>query len=121
MYLSSTCTRLSLMLKLCFCCRTEDRLGVKMAARAVGFRKRESNVVSTHMAGTVQPNNVNLFFGITDILQHYSVRKHIEHVLKSLQTDHPSVSGVNPKGYSTHFQECVSKIFSENDFDVNML
>ncbi|URD89822.1 phosphatidylinositol-4-phosphate 5-kinase [Musa troglodytarum] len=99
---------------------TEDRLGVKMAARAVGFRKRESNVVSTHMAGTVQPNNVNLFFGITDILHHYSVRKHIEHVLKSLQTDHPSVSGVNPKGYSTHFQECVSKIFSENDFDINM-
>nr|XP_018680492.1 PREDICTED: phosphatidylinositol 4-phosphate 5-kinase 10-like isoform X1 [Musa acuminata subsp. malaccensis] len=98
---------------------TEGILGVRMAARAVGSRKKESNLAPpTHATGKNQLNNVFLFLGVIDILQPYSMLKHMEHVIKSLHADSPSVSGLNPRAYSNHFQEYLSKIFPEN-FDVS--
>ena len=112
------------MQKLIFGCRTEGILGVRMAARAVGSRKKESNLAPpTHATGKNQLNNVFLFLGVIDILQPYSMLKHMEHVIKSLHADSPSVSGLNPRAYSNHFQEYLSKIFPENFevSDANML
>ncbi|RWW47662.1 hypothetical protein BHE74_00046325 [Ensete ventricosum] len=106
------------MQKLVFCCRTEGILGVRMPARAVGSRKKESNLAPTHATGKNQLNNVFLFFGVIDILQQYSMLKHMEHVIKSLHADSPSVTGLNPRAYSNHFQEYLSKLFPEN-FDVS--
>ncbi|KAJ8513864.1 hypothetical protein OPV22_004298 [Ensete ventricosum] len=97
---------------------TEGILGVRMPARAVGSRKKESNLAPTHAAGKNQLNNVFLFFGVIDILQQYSMLKHMEHVIKSLHADSPSVTGLNPRAYSNHFQEYLSKLFPEN-FDVS--
>ncbi|URE49405.1 hypothetical protein MUK42_23865 [Musa troglodytarum] len=60
-------------------------------------------------------DNVILHLGIVNILQGHSKLKHVEHVFRSLQSDSPMILAVNPKVYSTHFEEFLCKIFPESE------
>ncbi|WOL09308.1 phosphatidylinositol 4-phosphate 5-kinase 10-like [Canna indica] len=94
----------------------EGKLGVKMAAQAVAFQKKETTLASSY-TGKDQLNNVFLFFGIIDIFQGCSILKHMELVFRSLKTDAPSISGINPREYSTNFQEYLSQVFPKSDYE----
>ncbi|CAN1309154.1 Phosphatidylinositol 4-phosphate 5-kinase 10 [Linum perenne] len=54
---------------------------------------------------------VMLYFAIVDIFRNYGMAKHIEHGFKSLWKDSQSMSAVNPKIYSSRFQEFLYQIF----------
>lgn len=56
---------------------------------------------------------VYLYFGIVDVTKHYSMIKRFEHAYKSMQYDPKLIPAVNPKAYSTRFQEFCSNIFRE--------
>ncbi|XP_058100294.1 phosphatidylinositol 4-phosphate 5-kinase 3-like [Magnolia sinica] len=94
----------------------DPKLGVQIPARAIHICMSETGSVSSHRrAADGEPHNVVLYFGIIDILQGYSMRKRIEHAYKSLQFDPQSISAVNPKLYSSRFQDFMSKVFPARD------
>ncbi|PKI44979.1 hypothetical protein CRG98_034618 [Punica granatum] len=96
--------------------RPRFRLGVNVPARAIRTPK-ESNRGIMSMK-TEESYNVFLYCGIIDLFQSYSMSKRIEHAYKSLQYDSKLISAVNPKAYSSRFQEFLSTIFQENESDL---
>ncbi|CAI0469856.1 unnamed protein product, partial [Linum tenue] len=56
-------------------------------------------------------SEVVLYFAIVDIFQNYGMVKHIEHGFKSIWKDSQSMSAVNPRNYSSRFQEFLFRIF----------
>ena len=55
--------------------------------------------------------NIVYYVGIIDILQHYNIRKKVEHALKSITESSTEISCVDPITYSTRFQNFI-KLFS---------
>ncbi|KAF6162092.1 hypothetical protein GIB67_008221 [Kingdonia uniflora] len=99
-------------------CGAEIKLGVKTPARAVKLPRNEVGSTSSHLrVGTRECYNVKLYFGIIDILQGYNVKKRIEHMYKSIQFDSQSISAVNPKVYSTRFQDFIHEVFPTDDLE----
>lgn len=111
-----------------FCHRPDFKLGVKMPARAVrtsrdsnrgnmslvaGDSNRGSTSSVTRRLRMRESNNVILYFGIIDILQDYGVSKRIERLYKSLQYDSKTITAVNPRVYSSRFQEFLGTVFQE--------
>ncbi|KAL5718809.1 1-phosphatidylinositol-4-phosphate 5-kinase [Ranunculus cassubicifolius] len=95
------------------------RLGREMSARAIQIPKHDPESNSPHrLYPSGEPFNVKLNFGIIDILKGYSVKKRIEHMYKSIQFDSRSISAVNPRVYSTRFQEFLSRVFQSEDSTV---
>ncbi|KAJ7951248.1 Phosphatidylinositol-4-phosphate 5-kinase family protein [Quillaja saponaria] len=88
------------------------KFGDKMPARAVRTQKNEVGTVNKRVRAE-ESYYVFLNFGIVDIFQNYNVVKRIEHVYKSLQYDSKSITAINPKAYSSRFQDFLSKIFEE--------
>ncbi|CAL9097839.1 unnamed protein product [Musa textilis] len=93
----------------------ESELGIRMTARAVNTHRKEGNLASLCHPRKRPPDNVILHLGIVNILQGHSKLKHVEHVFRSLQSDSPMILAVNPKVYSTHFEEFLCKIFPESE------
>ncbi|PIA34470.1 hypothetical protein AQUCO_03700024v1 [Aquilegia coerulea] len=92
------------------------KLGREIPARAVQIHRLDAGSISTRrLFGSGKAFNVKLFFGIVEILQGYGVKKRIEHMYKSLHFDSRSISAVNPKMYSTRFQDFLHKIFQSED------
>ncbi|OVA05097.1 Phosphatidylinositol-4-phosphate 5-kinase [Macleaya cordata] len=87
--------------------KSDLKIGVKTPARAVPKHEAASLAPSYH--------NVKLYFGIIDMLQGYNVVKRLEHAYKSLQFDSRKISSVNPKVYSTRFQEFLCNVFQPDD------
>ncbi|KAF9622728.1 hypothetical protein IFM89_032908 [Coptis chinensis] len=92
------------------------KLGFEISARAVHMPRNGTGGLPLHKPyGIKEPFNVKLFFGIIDILQGYNVKKRIEHMYKSLHYDSRSISAVNPKVYSTRFQDFLCKVFQSEE------
>lgn len=87
-----------------------------MSARGVRVSKSGSaGSVSRHNSRSRECHDVLLYFGIVDFFQNYSVIKRIEHAYKSLQFDRKMITAVNPKAYSSRFQDFISEIFKPDD------
>lgn len=85
-----------------------------MPARSVQIPVNEMGSVSFERTVKAEEcQEVFLYFGIVDVLKHYSMIKRFEHVYKSIQYDSKLIPAVNPKAYSTRFQEFCSNIFRE--------
>ncbi|XP_020589175.1 phosphatidylinositol 4-phosphate 5-kinase 10-like isoform X2 [Phalaenopsis equestris] len=92
--------------------KTQPKFGVKLLARA--FRKNGiGNLSNLRTSRKGRTYNIILFLEISDILQFYGMAKRVGSVFKS-------ASGGNPKAYSARFQDFISQIFPENDFNVNI-
>ncbi|KAJ4824455.1 hypothetical protein Tsubulata_026809 [Turnera subulata] len=93
--------------------RTSDsnnNLGMEMPARAV----RINMGTELPFLGSKRKEEgyeVRLYFGIVDIYQSYSVAKRIGKCYKSLKYDSKSISAVNPKLYSSRFQNFLKEMF----------
>nr|ADN34178.1 45 PIP kinase [Cucumis melo subsp. melo] len=86
------------------------RFGAKLPASAVRTPRNEMGIVSSPSRVRVpECYNVLLYFGIIDIFQNYNVIKRLEHAYKSIQYDSKSISAVNPKVYSSRFQDFLAK------------
>ncbi|XP_050387380.1 putative phosphatidylinositol 4-phosphate 5-kinase 11 [Argentina anserina] len=90
-------------------CRKE-MVGGSRSYKARGSRTR------THSSAQ-ECFNVLLFFGIIDICQSYNMRKRLEHACKSIKYDSKSIKTVNPKAYSSRFQEFISEVFLPEESD----
>lgn len=90
--------------------------GEEMSARGVHVPKNgTANISSEESPKSRECYDVLLYFGIVDFFQNYSVIKRIEHAYKSLQFDRKMIAAVNPKAYSSRFQEFISDIFKADD------
>ncbi|KAL1157342.1 hypothetical protein V6Z11_A08G149400 [Gossypium hirsutum] len=90
--------------------------GEEMSARGVHVPKNgTANISSEGSPKSRECYDVLLYFGIVDFFQNYSVIKRIEHAYKSLQFDRKMIAAVNPKAYSSRFQEFISDIFKADD------
>ncbi|GLU00763.1 hypothetical protein SLE2022_181080 [Rubroshorea leprosula] len=90
--------------------------GKEMSARAVRISTDESRSGSSrHSLRARGCYDVLLYFGIVDICQDYGVSKRIEHAYKSLHYNSKMIAAVNPKAYSSRFQEFISEIFKADD------
>lgn len=68
--------------------------------------------VSTHRRVAAKEDyNVVMYIGIIDILLSDNMVKCIKHVYKSLQFDSQSILAINPKAYSTLFQNFLCSEF----------
>ncbi|KAG1330405.1 phosphatidylinositol 4-phosphate 5-kinase 10 [Cocos nucifera] len=93
---------------------SDVKFGVKMPARVVNTRRKETwSAATVRAAGNEENNKVFLYFGIVDIIQGCGMLKRVENALKSLQYDPQSTSAINPKAYSARFEELVCSIFPE--------
>ncbi|OMO64365.1 hypothetical protein CCACVL1_21816 [Corchorus capsularis] len=93
------------------------KFGEEMSARGVRITK-EGKVGSKSCHGNSRSreyHDVSLCFGIVDYFQDYGVIKRIEHAYKSLQFDSKMIAAVNPKAYSSRFQDFMSDIFQADD------
>lgn len=92
--------------------KRNGRFGAKLPASAVRTPRNEMGIVSSPSRVRVpECYNVLLYFGIIDIFQNYNVIKRLEHAYKSIQYDSKSISAVNPKVYSSRFQDFLGKVF----------
>lgn len=64
---------------------------------------------------------VNIFFGIIDILQDYDISKKLEHAYKSMQYDPTSISAVDPKQYSKRFRDFIFRVFLEDTWSYRLI
>ncbi|XP_073116471.1 phosphatidylinositol 4-phosphate 5-kinase 2 isoform X2 [Elaeis guineensis] len=100
-------------------CQIESgvKFGVKMPARVVNTRRKESwSAAPVRAAGKEENNKVFLYFGIVDIIQGCGVLKRVENALKNLHYDLQSTSAINPKAYSARFQDLVCSLFPEKNY-----
>ena len=87
-----------------------------MSARGVRILRNETgSVLSRQNSRSRECHDVLLYFGIVDFFQNYNVVKRIEHAYKSLQFDRKMIAAVNPKAYSSRFQDFISDIFKADD------
>lgn len=106
-----------------FYCRPGFRFGASMPARAVRALRNEMGSSRSYRSRDSRAHaaqecfNVLLFFGIVDICQNYNIRKRLEHACKSIKYDSKSINTVNPKAYSSRFQEFISQIFLPEESD----
>ncbi|CAK7348782.1 unnamed protein product [Dovyalis caffra] len=92
------------------------RLGVRMPARTIRSKLiKEGHASSTRSARGLECTDVVLYFSIVDIFQNYNLTKRLEHAYKSIKYDSKSIVTVNPKAYSSRFQDFMSLIFHVND------
>lgn len=102
------------------CCTLGTRFGAKLPASAVRTPRNEMGIVSSPRRVRVpECYNVLLYFGIIDIFQNYNVIKRLEHAYKSIQYDSKSISAVNPKVYSSRFQDFLGKVFLARESNKN--
>lgn len=99
------------------------QLGSNMAATAVrrkpwsplGYKSgtaapdRERERPST--AGDMPADDVVLYLGVIDILQHYRLFKRVEHTFKSLRFDSKGVSVTHPGAYAARFNAFMENVF----------
>lgn len=109
-FFSSSCS-------LFFCCRPDLKFGDRLPARAVRTCRNEMESRSYSSSRTQECFNVLLFFGIIDFCQNYNMKKRIEHACKAMKYDSKSIKTVNPKAYSSRFQEFLSKVFLPEESD----
>ncbi|KAF3439917.1 hypothetical protein FNV43_RR18195 [Rhamnella rubrinervis] len=94
--------------------RSNLQFGAKMPARSVQIPVNEMGSMSFERTLKAEGcQEVFLYFGIVDCVKHYSMIKRFEHAYKSIQYDSISIPAVNPKAYSTRFQEFCSNIFRD--------
>ncbi|KAK8481567.1 hypothetical protein V6N11_051372 [Hibiscus sabdariffa] len=87
-----------------------------MSARGVHVPKNGTGTLTPHEnLKSGECYDVLLYFGIVDFFQNYSVTKKIEHAYKSLQFNRRMITAVNPKAYSSRFQDFISDIFKADD------
>ncbi|XVE73773.1 hypothetical protein DITRI_Ditri11bG0145100 [Diplodiscus trichospermus] len=90
--------------------------GEEMSARGVRISRNETgSVLSRQNSRSRECHDVLLYFGIVDFFQNYNVIKRIEHAYKSLQFDRKMIAAVNPKAYSSRFQDFISDIFKADE------
>ncbi|KAK8521959.1 hypothetical protein V6N12_066529 [Hibiscus sabdariffa] len=90
--------------------------GQEMSARGVHVPKNGTGTLTPHEnLKSGECYDVLLYFGIVDFFQNYSVTKKIEHAYKSLQFNRRMITAVNPKAYSSRFQDFISDIFKADD------
>lgn len=92
-------------------------LGVKIPAKAERTVRRGD--IETQLVGEPIEEfyDVQLTFGIIDILQDYDISKKLEHAYKSIQYDPTSISAVDPRQYSRRFRDFIFRIFTEETFE----
>ncbi|TYH38784.1 hypothetical protein ES332_D12G133900v1 [Gossypium tomentosum] len=91
------------------------KFGEELAARGVRISKNGTGTLSCQNFTVIECYDVLLCFGIVDFFQNYNVIKRIEHAYKSLQFDRKMIAAVNPKIYSSRFQEFISDIFKADE------
>ncbi|XVF73091.1 hypothetical protein PTKIN_Ptkin12aG0173500 [Pterospermum kingtungense] len=89
--------------------------GEEMSARGVRISRNGTTGSVSRQNRSRECHDVLLYFGIVDFFQNYSVIKRIEHAYKSLQFDRKMIAAVNPKAYSSRFQDFISEIFKPDD------
>ncbi|KAK8650577.1 hypothetical protein V6N13_140209 [Hibiscus sabdariffa] len=90
--------------------------GQEMSARGVHMPKNGTGTLTPHEnLKSGECYDVLLYFGIVDFFQNYSVTKKIEHAYKSLQFNRRMITAVNPKAYSSRFQDFISDIFKADN------
>ncbi|GMI75920.1 hypothetical protein like AT1G01460 [Hibiscus trionum] len=90
--------------------------GEEMSARGVHIPKNGTGTLTSHEnLKSGECYDVLLYFGIVDFFQNYGMIKRIEHAYKSLQFDRRMITAVNPKAYSSRFQDFISDIFKADD------
>lgn len=93
-----------------------SNFGEEMSARGIRISRNETgSVLSRQNFMSRECHDVLLYFGIVDFFQNYNVVKRIEHAYKSLQFDRKMIAAVNPKVYSSRFQDFISDIFKADD------
>ncbi|KAH1073722.1 hypothetical protein J1N35_026050 [Gossypium stocksii] len=91
------------------------KFGEELAARGIRISKNGTGTLSCQNFTVIECYDVLLCFGIVDFFQNYNVIKRIEHAYKSLQFDRKMIAAVNPKIYSSRFQEFISDIFKADE------
>ncbi|TYG89770.1 hypothetical protein ES288_A12G127300v1 [Gossypium darwinii] len=91
------------------------KFGEELYARGVRISKNGTGTLSCQNFTVIECYDVLLCFGIVDFFQNYNVIKRIEHAYKSLQFDRKMIAAVNPKIYSSRFQEFISDIFKADE------
>ncbi|KAK8264729.1 hypothetical protein V6Z11_D12G128100 [Gossypium hirsutum] len=91
------------------------KFGEELVARGVRISKNGTGTLSCQNFTVIECYDVLLCFGIVDFFQNYNVIKRIEHAYKSLQFDRKMIAAVNPKIYSSRFQEFISDIFKADE------
>ncbi|XP_022769727.1 phosphatidylinositol 4-phosphate 5-kinase 10-like [Durio zibethinus] len=90
--------------------------GEEMSARGIRVsRNGTASLLSRQNSRARECHDVLLYFGIVDFFQNYNVVKRIEHAYKSLQFDRKMIAAINPKAYSSRFQDFLSDIFKADD------
>ncbi|KAE8679547.1 Galactose oxidase/kelch repeat superfamily protein isoform 1 [Hibiscus syriacus] len=90
--------------------------GEEMSARGVHIPKNGTRTLTSHEnLKSGECYDLLLCFGIVDFSQNYSMMKRIEHAYKSLQFDRRMITAVNPKAYSSRFQDFISDIFKADE------
>ncbi|MFQ6637085.1 hypothetical protein Gotur_012994 [Gossypium turneri] len=95
--------------------QNNSKFGEELAARGVRISKNGTGTLSCQNFTVIECYDVLLCFGIVDFFQNYNVIKRIEHAYKSLQFDRKMIAAVNPKIYSSRFQEFISDIFKADE------
>lgn len=85
-----------------------------MPVRAMRTRENEDESISSPGTRAEEYYDAVLNFGIVDIFQRYDMSKRIEHLYKSFQYKSHSVTAVNPKEYSSRFQDFLGRVFQSD-------
>ncbi|XP_008233231.1 PREDICTED: putative phosphatidylinositol 4-phosphate 5-kinase 11 [Prunus mume] len=94
------------------------KFGDRLPARAVRAFRNEMESKSYRSCTSAQECfKVLLIFGIVDFCQNYNMKKRIEHACKAIKYDSKSIKTVNPKAYSSRFQEFLSAVFLPEESD----
>ncbi|XP_039021296.1 phosphatidylinositol 4-phosphate 5-kinase 10-like [Hibiscus syriacus] len=92
------------------------RFGEELSARGVHIPKNGIGTLTSHEnLKSGECYEVLLYFGIVDFFQNYSVIKRLEHAYKSLHFDRKMITAVNPKAYSSRFQDFIGDIFKADE------
>lgn len=111
-------TKLTIHSSLFFRCRPGFKFGDRLPARAVRAFRNEMESKSYRSCTSAQECfKVLLIFGIVDFCQNYNMKKRIEHACKAIKYDSKSIKTVNPKAYSSRFQEFLSAVFLPEESD----
>ncbi|XP_022760003.1 phosphatidylinositol 4-phosphate 5-kinase 10-like [Durio zibethinus] len=93
-----------------------SNFGEELSARGVRIsRNGTGNVLPRQNSRSRECHDVLLYFGIVDFFQNYNMIKRLEHAYKSLQFDRKMIAAVNPRAYSSRFQDFIGDIFKADD------
>ncbi|KAE8727541.1 Galactose oxidase/kelch repeat superfamily protein isoform 1 [Hibiscus syriacus] len=92
------------------------RFGEELSARGVHVPNNRIGTLTLHEnLKSGECYDVLLYFGIVDFFQNFSVIKRLERAYKSLQFDRRMITAVNPKAYSSRFQDFIGDIFKADE------